>query len=87
MFEWDVDVVDWEGVRRDLTTESGYCCEAGEEDGGSLEPLRVFVGYEDVAAGCREDGKAISGTTLVNGRRSVRFGKSGAGGRGFLWGS
>lgn len=27
-----VDVVDWEGVRRDLAMELGYCCDAGGED-------------------------------------------------------
>ena len=83
MFEWDVDVVDWEGVRRDLTIESGYCWEAGEEEGDSFCPLRVYEANFDVGGGCLEGGKPTSGTILVKGRRSVRLEKSGAGGRGF----
>ena len=76
--------MDWEGVRRDLAIVSGYCCDEGEEVDGGFGPLRV---YEEkvVVAGCWcEGGKAVSGTILVNGRRSVRFEKSGAGGTGFL---
>ena len=84
--ECDVDVVDWEGVRRDLAMMSGYCCDEGEDEGGGLGPLRVYEENVEVGAGCRDGDKLMSGTgtILVNGRRSVRLEKSGAGGRGFL---
>lgn len=29
--ETAVDVVDWDGVRRDLAIVLGYCCDEGEE--------------------------------------------------------
>lgn len=82
--ECDVDVVDWEGVRRDFATVSGYCCDEGEEMRGGFGPLRVYEENVDVGGGWREGGKPMSGTILVNGLRSVRLEKSGAGGRGFL---
>ena len=83
MFEWDVDVVDCEGVRRDLATVLGTCCdERGDVDGG-VGPLRVYEENFEVGGGCGEGGKPMSGTILVNGRRSVRLEKSGAGGKGF----
>ena len=67
---------------------SGYCCDEGEEAGGGLGPLRVYeekvvVVVVVVGGGC-EGGKPMSGTILVNGRRSVRLEKSGAEETGFL---
>ena len=79
-----MDVVDWEGVRRDLAIVSGYCCDEGEEAGGGFGPLRVYVEKVVVEGGWCEGGKPISGTILVNGRRSVRLEKSAAGFTGFL---
>lgn len=77
-------MVDWDGVRRDLAIALGYCCDEGEEVGGGLGPLRVYEENAEVGGGCRARGNSMSGTILVNGRRSVRLGMSGAGGRGFL---
>lgn len=71
-------------MRRDLAIALGYCCDAGEEEGGSLGPLRVYVENVEVEGGCGDGGKPMSGTTLLNGRRSVRLEMSGVGGRGFL---
>lgn len=82
--ECDVDVVDWEGVRRALAIALGYCCDEGEEVGGGLGPLRVYEENVEVGGGCREGGKPMSGIILLNGRRSVRLEMSGTGGRGFL---
>ena len=79
-----MDVVDWEGVRCDLAMVSGYCCDVGEEADGGLGPLRVYEEKVEVGTGWLEGGKPMSGTILVNGRRSVRLEKSGAGCRGFL---
>ena len=71
-------------MRRDFAIVSGYGCDVGEEADGGFEPLRVFA--EKVEGGSRwfEGGKPMSGMILVNGRRSVRLEKSGAGCRGFL---
>ena len=71
-------------MRRDLAIVSGYCCDGVEKVGGGFGPLRVYE-EEAVVGGCWcEGGKPMSGTILVNGRRSVRLEKSGAGGTGFL---
>lgn len=84
VFECDVDVVDWEGVRRDFAMVSGYCWDEGEEMRGGFGGLRVYEEKAEVEGGWREGGKLMSGTILVNGLRSVRLEKSGAGGKGFL---
>ena len=70
-------------MRRDLAKGSGYCCDEGEEAEGGFGPLRVYEEKEEVAGGWCEGGKPMSGTILVNGRRSVRLEKSGAGATGF----
>ena len=71
-------------MRRDLATVLGYCCDEGEEVGGGFGPLRVYVENVDVVAGCGDGGRPMSGTILVNGRRSVRLGMCGAEGTAFL---
>ena len=70
-------------MRRDLAIAFGYCCDEGEEVGGGLGPLRTYEENVEVGGGCREGGKAMSGTILLKGRRSVRLEMSGTGGRGF----
>lgn len=86
MFECDVDVVDCEGVRRDLAIVLEYCC--GEEEADGNFGLRGAYEEKVEAGGCREGGKPMSGTILLKGRRSVRLKISGAAGdRGFLWGN
>lgn len=82
--ECDVDVVDWEGVRRDLAIALGYCWDEGEELGGGFGPFRVYDEKVEVGGVCLVGGKPMSGIILVKGLRSVRFGISGGGGRGFL---
>ena len=85
MFECDVDVVDWEGVRRDWAMGLGYCCAEGEEVAGGLGLLRVYVeNVEVVEGGWGRRGKPMSGAILVNGRTSGRREMSGAGDKGFL---